>query len=618
MWPKIDTDPGRTAKRSLLYFLFLLFLSGCGGGDGSLPSNLLPGDSPKVSLAVNSAKVEMNESISLSWESENVSSCVASGGWSGNKGISGIELVEVLSGNTTFTITCSGVKGSSSDNVEVTVTEPVQGAPTLNFSASLTSLPYNGSTTLNWSSTNASNCIAAGGWSGNKSGSGSQTINALSSNTSFSLSCIGPAGAVTDQVDIVVSPPIAGPTVNLSASPLNVAQGGSTQLTWTTNSASSCVASGDWTGAKNLSGNNSLSNLVSDQTYTLTCTGVGGTSSDSVTVTVAQPLPTLSFSASPTSLPYNGSTTLTWTSSNTSGCIASGGWTGSKGASGSNTINNLTADTSFSLSCTGSGGTGTDQINVIVSPQVGAPVVNLSANAMNVAYNGSTALTWTTTNADSCVGSGNWSGSKNLSGSSNRSNLISDQTYTLTCTGGGGTGSDSVTITVAAPPPTLSFNASPQSVAQNGSTILSWDSPGATGCVASGDWSGNKAAAGSQTMSGLMIDRQFNLACSGLGGSVNGTVNVTVVLNSIGTALLSWMPPTENIDGSQLVDLAGYRIYYGTSPGGYSDTIDITTPGLSSYLVENLASSAWYFAITAINASGIESAVSQEVTKTIN
>ena len=207
MWQKVYNHLGRSAKRSLLYFLFLLFLSGCGAAEDSLPSNLLPGDSPKVSLAVNSAKVKMNDNISLSWEGENVSTCVASGGWSGNKDISGIQIVKVLSGNTTFTITCSGVKGSSSDNVEVTVTEPVQGAPTLDFSASLTSLPYNGSTTLNWNSTNISNCIAAGGWSGNKSGSGSQTINALSSNTSFSLSCSGPGGAVTDQVDIVVSPP---------------------------------------------------------------------------------------------------------------------------------------------------------------------------------------------------------------------------------------------------------------------------------------------------------------------------------------------------------------------------------------------------------------------------
>ena len=125
-------------------------------------------------------------------------------------------------------------------------------------------------------------------------------------------------------------------------------------------------------------------------------------------------------------------------------------------------------------------------------------------------------------------------------------------------------------------------------------------------------------SAGSQLVSGLTVDSQFHLDCSGPGGSVNASVSVSVVLNSNGSALLSWMPPTENTDGSQLVNLAGYRIYYGTSPGGYSDTIDIDTPGLSSYLIENLASSAWYFSITAVNVSRIESEFSQEVSKTIN
>jgi len=38
---------------------------------------------------------------------------------------------------------------------------------------------------------------------------------------------------------------------------------------------------------------------------------------------------------------------------------------------------------------------------------------------------------------------------------------------------------------------------------------------------------------------------------------------------------------------------------------------------LSSYLVENLASSDWFFVMTAFNTSGIESAYSAEVYKEI-
>jgi hypothetical protein len=84
-----------------------------------------------------------------------------------------------------------------------------------------------------------------------------------------------------------------------------------------------------------------------------------------------------------------------------------------------------------------------------------------------------------------------------------------------------------------------------------------------------------------------------------------------------GTALVSWASPTDNTDNSTLTDLAGFKIYYGTFPGEYDQTITINNPGLSSYLVENLASADWFFVMTAFNTSGIESAYSAEVTKEI-
>jgi hypothetical protein len=94
----------------------------------------------------------------------------------------------------------------------------------------------------------------------------------------------------------------------------------------------------------------------------------------------------------------------------------------------------------------------------------------------------------------------------------------------------------------------------------------------------------------------------------GAGGSSddsNGAKNVTV----------SWIAPDENTDGSQLVDLVGYRIYYGTSPGSYSDPIEIDNipGGLYSYVVEGLGEATWYFVMTAINDQGIESSFSEEV-----
>ena len=167
-------------------------------------------------------------------------------------------------------------------------------------------------------------------------------------------------------------------------------------------------------------------------------------------------------------------------------------------------------------------------------------------------------------------------------------------------------------------PPTVSLSANPTNVAVNGSTTLSWNSTNATACTASGDWSGNKATSGSQTISALTATSSFNLSCSGPGGTVNDTVNVTVAVSNNGTALLSWTPPIENTDGSALTDLAGYRIRYGTSSGGsYNNTVTIN-PGLTSYLIENLSNADWYFVMTSFNASGVESSYSTEVSKTIN
>ena len=102
---------------------------------------------------------------------------------------------------------------------------------------------------------------------------------------------------------------------------------------------------------------------------------------------------------------------------------------------------------------------------------------------------------------------------------------------------------------------------------------------------------------------------------SGVSGS--GSSGVSVVPRGDGTAFVSWTAPTENTDNSALTDLAGFKIYYGTFPGEYDNTITIDNAGLSSLLVEDLEASDWFFVMTAFNASGIESAYSEEVFKTI-
>ena len=87
----------------------------------------------------------------------------------------------------------------------------------------------------------------------------------------------------------------------------------------------------------------------------------------------------------------------------------------------------------------------------------------------------------------------------------------------------------------------------------------------------------------------------------------------------VGVATLSWTPPTENTDNSYLVNLKGYRIYYGYTSDEVTtllrDTDDVGA-NLTEYTVEGLTpGSTYYFGMTAVNDEGVESAMSNLVSK---
>ena len=63
--------------------------------------------------------------------------------------------------------------------------------------------------------------------------------------------------------------------------------------------------------------------------------------------------------------------------------------------------------------------------------------------------------------------------------------------------------------------------------------------------------------------------------------------------------------------------MAGYNIYYGTSPGTYPNVIQISNPGIVTYVISSLPSGTYYFAVTAYDSTGSESALSNVGSKTI-
>ncbi len=82
-----------------------------------------------------------------------------------------------------------------------------------------------------------------------------------------------------------------------------------------------------------------------------------------------------------------------------------------------------------------------------------------------------------------------------------------------------------------------------------------------------------------------------------------------------GTATLTWVAPTTYVNGTPLTTLAGYKIYYGTTPGAYR-SIDVGN--VNSFHVTGLSNGqTYYFTVTDYDTNGIESDYSTVVSKLI-
>lgn len=92
------------------------------------------------------------------------------------------------------------------------------------------------------------------------------------------------------------------------------------------------------------------------------------------------------------------------------------------------------------------------------------------------------------------------------------------------------------------------------------------------------------------------------------------------------SATLSWEPPTTNLDGTPLIDLAGFKVYHGKESGNYTEEVDVESSSCQemenktecTFTIENLDAGKHFFTVTAYDTSGNESQYADEVSKTIN
>jgi Putative Ig domain len=128
----------------------------------------------------------------------------------------------------------------------------------------------------------------------------------------------------------------------------------------------------------------------------------------------------------------------------------------------------------------------------------------------------------------------------------------------------------------------------------------------------SGSVSGRPEAGDVGTYAGIAISVTDGTSTASLAAFA-----IDVVPTATGTATVSWAPPSQNVDGSPLTDLAGFRVYYGKARDSLTERLDVPNSGLTTIVVENLTPATWYFGVRAYSATNIESDLSAVANKTI-
>jgi len=95
------------------------------------------------------------------------------------------------------------------------------------------------------------------------------------------------------------------------------------------------------------------------------------------------------------------------------------------------------------------------------------------------------------------------------------------------------------------------------------------------------------------------------------------SIEVVATGAATGSVTLNWTPPTENEDGTQLMDLAGYRLYWSRNGGAYNPPVTINNPSVTRYIVDNLTPGTYEFVATSLNGAGVESRHSNAITKIV-
>ena len=431
-------------------------------------------------------------------------------------------------GKHSLTFSCSGDGGETSHTINWEAINRVS----ISASASPSTVTANGSgaVRVSWTGSNADSCTLDGA---SAAKSGSKTFGPYSysqtGSKSATVSCTNRLGSVSKTVTWTANAP--NPTVSATLSENTVTAGvDRVDLSWTSDNTDSCSYGGS---PRAVSG--TIANLgpftAGEHNFTVSCTGKGGTASDTATLTAEKPPepPTVAVSVNPTAIEAGTETsTLTWSSEHTTSCSRGGN---SVGTSGSATVGpyDSAGSRSFTVSCAGPGGnaSGTATLTVDPPPPPDPPTVTVGLNPTRITAGSEiSTLTWSSRNTTSCSRDGTTvatGGTATLGPYA----TAGTRRFTVSCTGPGGTASDTVRLRVNEDTkPKVTVRVSPVTVIANvGRVNLEWSSVRATACshdgmdlMASGTLALGPFAEGSHDLT---------VTCTGMDGTGNAKATVT-------------------------------------------------------------------------------------------
>ena len=300
---------------------------------------------PIIEFQSDKYSIDDGQTITLSWNSSYSNNCIASDGWSGQKPLNGTQIITPTS-NSNYVLICSGIGGYTTKSLTVNVKKLT---PVFSFTARPNVINHGQSSNLSWDAPYANSCTASGGWSDTRTIKGTETVSP-SATRAYILTCTGDNGPITKSLTIAVRQPL--PVVSLISSTKTISDQ-PIKLSWASTDASTCTASGGWSGAKTLNGSQSV-NPLATTTYTLVCSGAGGRTIKSITLSLAAKKPTLDlvFTAQAETIDGQRTINLNWNSTNIDTCTASEGWMGDKPTSGSQDVS-PDSRTIYTLTCSG-------------------------------------------------------------------------------------------------------------------------------------------------------------------------------------------------------------------------------------------------------------------------